>query len=147
MWNIYRVDITATAVLPHTCIPGTCHSPKYRYVIVTVVYLVYCITAVCVSWLCDHRAYISDEYVVSMDAGCARNRRKLTFWEEFDAKYLHQVSCLFDACKKRRVLLNRWFDVKYSSCRHVCLVFRIESYLGTSLRWCGLQQYTPCHMS
>ena len=35
----YRVDITATAVLPHTtCIPGTCHSPKYRYVIVTVVY-------------------------------------------------------------------------------------------------------------
>ena len=57
----------------------TCHSPKYHYIIVTVVYLVYCITAVCVSWFCDHRAYISDEYVVSMDAGCARNRRKLIF--------------------------------------------------------------------
>ena len=63
-------------------------------------YLVYCITAVCVSWFCDHRAYISDEYVVSMDVGCARNRRKLIFWEQFDAKYLHQVSYLFDACKK-----------------------------------------------
>ena len=47
--------------LPHTtCISGTC-----------------CITAVCVSWFCDHRAYISDEYVISMDAGCARNRRKI----------------------------------------------------------------------
>ena len=32
--------------------------------------------------------------------------------------------------KSRRVSLNRWFDVKYSSCRHVCLVFRIESYLA-----------------
>ena len=26
----------------------TCHSPKYHYIIVTVVYLVYCIIAVCV---------------------------------------------------------------------------------------------------
>ena len=28
-------------------------------------------------------------FVVSMDAGCARNRRKLIFWEQFDAKYEH----------------------------------------------------------
>ena len=41
----------------------TCHSPKYHYVIVTVVYLVYysCIIAVRVSWFSDHRACISDE--------------------------------------------------------------------------------------
>ena len=39
----------------------TCHSPKYHYIIVTVVYLVYCIIAVRVSWFCDHRACISDE--------------------------------------------------------------------------------------
>ena len=29
----------------------TCHIPKYHYIIVTVVYLVYCIIAVCVEVL------------------------------------------------------------------------------------------------
>ena len=46
----------------------TCHSPKYHYIIVTVVYL--------------------------------RRGSVIIFWEQFDAKYLHQVSYLFDACKK-----------------------------------------------
>ena len=39
----------------------TCHSPKYHYNVVAVVYLVYCIIAVRVSGFCDHRACISDE--------------------------------------------------------------------------------------
>ena len=113
----------SSCCLPHTtCIPGTCHSPNYHYIVVTVVYLVYCITAVCVSWFCDHRAYISDEYIVSTDAGCARNRRKLIFWRQFDAKYLHQVSCLMRV-KSRRVSLKRRFDVKYSWCKQtLCLL-------------------------
>ena len=53
--NVYTWYLT-------TCIPGTCHSPKYRYVIVTVVYLVYCITAVCVSWFCDHRLILENVF-------------------------------------------------------------------------------------
>ena len=42
------VQYTAVYQVSGTCIPGTCHSPKYHYIIVTVVYLVYCIIAVCV---------------------------------------------------------------------------------------------------
>ena len=84
---------------------------------------IWCIVSqLCVSWFCDHRAYISDEYVVSMDAGCARNQRKLIFWRQFDAKYLHQVSCLMRV-KSRRVSLKRRFDVKYSWCKQtLCLL-------------------------
>ena len=56
--------ITTSPLLLSTSHVYTCHSPKYNYIIVTVVYLVYysCIIAVCVSWFCDHRACISDEW-------------------------------------------------------------------------------------
>ena len=52
-------------------------------------YLVYCIIAVCVVVLWSWSLYLG--WIVSVDAGCAGNRRKLIFRERFDAKYLHQV--------------------------------------------------------
>ena len=73
----------------------TRHIPKY-HIIVTVVYLVYCIIAVCVSWFCDHRACISDEMSAWM-LGVLEIEENLFFRERFDAKYLHQVSYLLDA--------------------------------------------------
>jgi len=128
----FDVKYLSSAVLPHTtCIPGTCHSPKYRYVIVTVVYLVYCITAVCVSWFCDHRAYISD---AAWMLGVLEIEESLFFGSSLMRNIYTRYHICLMRVKSRRVSLNRWFDVKYSSCRHVCLVFRIESYLGTSLR-------------
>ena len=35
----------------------------------------------------------------------------IIFWEQFDAKYLHQVSYLFDACKKPTSIAEQvvWF--------------------------------------
>ena len=74
-----------------------CHIPKYHYIIVTVVYLVYCIIAVRVSWFCDHRACISDEQSSQM-LGVLEINEKIFFRERFGAKYLRQVSYLLDAC-------------------------------------------------
>ena len=62
-------SITTSPLLPSTSHNVyTCHSPKYHYIIVSVVYLVYysCIIAVRVSWFSDHRACISDEQSAQM---------------------------------------------------------------------------------
>ena len=67
----------------------TCHSPIYHYIIVTVVYCV--LYHSCVSWLCDHRACISQGWGVL-------EIEEYLFKERFDTKYFHQVSYLLDAC-------------------------------------------------
>ena len=55
------------------------------------------VSQLCVSWFCDHRACISDEYS-AWTLGVLEIEENLFFRERFDAKYLHQVSCLLDAC-------------------------------------------------
>ena len=58
---LMRVFTTLLSIRYNVCV---CYDPIYYITstaAVTVVYLVYCILAVCVSWFCDHRACISDE--------------------------------------------------------------------------------------
>ena len=97
MYPVQRVYLSKSNILLsiqyNVC---TCHSPIYHYIIVTVVYLVYCITVVCVSWLCDHRAWISLGWIVSADA-----------WVCWKSKNTCLKSCL------RRNTYNRY---------HICVM-------------------------
>ena len=73
---IIQYNITTSSLLLSTSHNVyTCHSPKYHYIIVTVVYLVYCcITAVCVL-LCEVGLVGDDDELVSLETKYCRNLR------------------------------------------------------------------------
>ena len=68
-------------------------------------------SCVCVVVLWSNSLYLG--WIVSVNAGCARNPRKLIFRRRFDAKYLHQVSYVLDACKKPTSIVEKavWCEI------------------------------------
>ena len=84
-------------------------------------YLVYysCIIAVCVEVLWSWSLYLG--WIVSVDAECAGNRRKLIF-----TKYLHQVSCLLNGSWKTSAVstTGRMVETQHPSS---CIVHQTRS--------------------